>query len=65
MTDIVPVEDYFNSLNPNKILIGVLTELKEIQIPIKFFSDVPDSQMAVTINEDGTKFIFTLRGSDE
>ena len=65
MTDVVSLDDYFNSLNPSKILIGALTELKQIEIPISFFSDVPDSQMAVTINEDGSKFIFTLRENNE
>lgn len=61
MTEAITVEDYFNSLNANKILIGALTELKKIEIPITFFADVPDSQMAVTINEDQTKFVFTLK----
>ena len=61
MTEEVSLDKYFNSLNPSKILIGILTELKQIEIPISFFSDVPDSQMSVTINEDGTKFIFSLR----
>ena len=65
MTDVVSLDDYFNSLNPSKILIGALTELKQIEIPISFFSDVPDSQMAVTVNEDGSKFIFTLRENNE
>ena len=51
MTDVVSLDDYFNSLNPSKILIGALNELKQIEIPISFFSDVPDSQMAVTVNE--------------
>ena len=54
MTDVVSLDDYFNSLNPSKILIGALTELKQIEIPISFFSDVPDSQMAVTVNPTTT-----------
>lgn len=61
MTETVSIEDYFNSLNSNKILIGVLTQLKQVEIPISFFLDVPDSEMHVTVNEDGTNFIFSLR----
>ena len=40
MTDVVSLDDYFNSLNPSKILIGALTELKQIEIPISFFSAI-------------------------
>ena len=61
MTDVVSLDDYFNSLNPSKILIGALTELKQIEIPILFFNNVPDSELAVTVNEDGSKFVFTLK----
>jgi len=61
MTDMIPIEDYFKSLNANKILIGILSQIKEISIPVKFFSDIPDTQLAVTINEDGTEFIFKLK----
>lgn len=64
MTEAITVEDYFNSLNPSRILIGALTELKKIEIPVTFFGDVPDSQMAVTLSEDQTKFVFTLKEQD-
>lgn len=65
MTEVVSIEDYFNSLNANKILIGVLSQIKEIQIPVEFFRNVPDSEMAVTVNEDGTNFIFKLKDANE
>lgn len=61
MTEEVSLDEYFNSLNPSKILIGALTELKQIEIPILFFNNVPDSELAVTVNEDGSKFVFTLK----
>lgn len=61
MTEEISLDEYFNSLNPSKILIGALTELKQIEIPILFFNNVPDSELAVTVNEDGSKFIFTLK----
>jgi hypothetical protein len=64
MTEELSPADYFNSLNANKILIGAITQLKEIQIPIDFFKDVPDSQLSVTLSEDSTKFIFSLREND-
>ena len=60
----ISMDDYFNSLNSNKILIGALTQLKQIEIPVSFFSSVPDSQMMVTVSEDGSKFIFTLKEND-
>ena len=52
-------------LNSNKILIGILSEFKKIEIPIDFFSNVPDSEMIVTINEEESKFIFTLKENNE
>jgi len=61
MTEELTSEDIFNSLNPSKILIGVLNQIKEITIPVNFFLDVPDSQIAVTLSEDGSSFIFNLR----
>ena len=61
MTEEVSLDEYFNSLNPSKILIGALTELKQIEIPILFFNNVPDSELTVTVNEDGSKFVFTLK----
>lgn len=61
----VPLEEYFKSLNPNKILIGVLQQIKQVEIPVGFFADVPNSELVVSINEDGTSFIFTLKDSDE
>jgi hypothetical protein len=64
MTEEISMDDYFNSLNSNKILIGALVQLKRIEIPVSFFSNVPDSQMMVTVNEDGSKFIFTLKEND-
>lgn len=61
MTQEISNEDIFNSLNPSKILIGTLTQIKEVTIPVNFFLDVPDSQVAVTLSEDGSSFIFNLR----
>lgn len=61
MTEEIPMDDYFNSLNANKVLIGVLNQIKQIEIPVSFFTNVPDSQMMVTLNEDGSKFIFSLK----
>jgi hypothetical protein len=65
MTEVVSLEDYFNSLNANKILIGILSQLKEIEIPIEFFRNVPDSELGVTVNEDGSSFIFKLKETNE
>ena len=61
----IPLEEYFKSLNPNKILIGVLQQVKQIEIPVGFFADVPNSELVVSVNEDGTSFIFTLKESNE
>ncbi len=59
------LEQYFNSLTSNKILIGVLGQTGKIEIPISFFTDVQDSQLEVTLNEDQTHFVFSLKGNNE
>jgi hypothetical protein len=61
----VPLEEYFKSLNPNKILIGVLQQIKKVEIPVGFFADVPNSELVVSVNEDGTSFVFSLKESNE
>lgn len=61
----ITLEDYFKSLNPNKILIGILQQIKNIEIPVGFFSDVPNSELVVGVNEDGTSFVFSLKDSNE
>jgi hypothetical protein len=61
----VPLEEYFKSLNPNKILIGVLQQIKKVEIPVGFFADVPNSELVVSVNEDGTLFVFSLKESNE
>jgi hypothetical protein len=59
------LEQYFNSLTSNKILIGVLGQTGKIEIPISFFTDVQDSQLEVTLNEDQTHFVFSLKSNNE
>lgn len=59
------LEQYFNSLTSNKILIGVLGQTGKIEIPISFFTDVQDSQLEVTLNEDQTHFVFSLKDNNE
>lgn len=61
MTEDVSLDQYFESLTSSKILIGVLNEIKTIEIPVSFFSNVPDSQLEVGLNENQTNFIFSLR----
>lgn len=61
----IPLEEYFKSLNPNKILIGVLQQIKKVEIPVGFFADVPNSELVVSVNEDGTSFVFSLKESNE
>ena len=61
MTEDVSLDQYFESLTSSKILIGILNEIKTIEIPISFFSNVPDSQLEVGLNENQTNFIFSLR----
>jgi hypothetical protein len=61
----ITLEEYFKSLNPNKILIGVLQQIKKIEIPVGFFADVPNSELVVSVNEDGTAFVFSLKDSNE
>ena len=61
----VPLEEYFKSLNPNKILIGVLQQIKKVEIPVGFFADVPNSELVVSVNVDGTLFVFSLKESNE
>lgn len=61
----INIEEYFNSLNPSKILIGVLSQINKIEIPVSFFTQVSDSQLEVTLNESGDSFVFSLKDNNE
>lgn len=59
------MQEIFDSLNANKILIGILEQVKEVSVPISFFTDVSDRQLEVKSNSEMSEFIFSLRNKDE
>lgn len=59
------MQEVFDSLNANKILIGILEQVKEVSVPISFFTDVSDRQLEVKSNSEMSEFIFSLRNKDE
>lgn len=55
------IEDIFSSLNTNKILIGILEQVGEVNVPIDFFINVLDRQIEVKTNAEKSAFVFSLK----
>jgi hypothetical protein len=55
------IEDIFSSLNTNKILIGILEQVGEVNVPIDFFINVLDRQIEVKTDAEKSAFVFSLK----
>jgi hypothetical protein len=62
MTEKTP-EEMFKEMNLSKILVAILEELKEINIPALTFIDAAkeDKELQVDYNSDNQSFTFKLR----
>jgi hypothetical protein len=58
------VEEIFQSLNTNKILIGILEQVGKVEVPIDFFINVLDRQLEVKANSEGSAFVFSLKDNN-
>jgi hypothetical protein len=55
--------EVFDSLNPSKILVALLQELKTFSIPLDSFLSIPKEEQSLEVNyDDETKsFVFNLK----
>ena len=57
------VSDVFDSLNPSKILVALLQDLKTFSIPLESFLSIPKEEQSLEVNYDDQtmSFVFNLK----